>query len=140
MTNIVRTELIVTTNDTDYQVPGDMSAQQLVNAYASAIPGLSNMVSESRVEYREGVGNVRVVTFKPRTGTKGAVVRTELIVTTNDTDYQVPGDMSPQQLINAYASAIPGLSNMVSEQRVEYREGVGEVRVVTFKPRTGTKG
>lgn len=70
-TNIVRTELIVTTNDTDYQVPGDMSAQQLITAYGASIPGLSNMTHETRVEYREGVGNVRVVTFKPRTGTKG---------------------------------------------------------------------
>lgn len=70
-TNIVRTEVIVTTNDTDYQVPGDMSPAQLVAAYASSIPGLANMTSESRVEYREGVGNVRVVTFKPKTGTKG---------------------------------------------------------------------
>ena len=68
---IVRTELIVTTNDTDYQVPGDMTAQQLINAYGASIPGLSNMVHESRTEFREGVGQVRVVTFKPRTGTKG---------------------------------------------------------------------
>lgn len=71
MSNIVKTEVIVTTNDTDYQVPGDLSAAQIVTAYGSSIPGLSNMTSESRVEYREGVGNVRVVTFKPRTGTKG---------------------------------------------------------------------
>jgi hypothetical protein len=71
MTNIVRTEVIVTTNDTDYQVPGDMSPAQIVTAYGSAIPGLANMQSESRVEFREGIGNVRVVTFRPRTGTKG---------------------------------------------------------------------
>jgi len=68
------------------------------------------------------------------------VVRTELIVTTNDTDYAVPVDMSPAQLIAAYGASIPGLSNMAFDERVEYRDGVGNVRVVTFKPRTGTKG
>jgi hypothetical protein len=69
--NVVRTELIVTNNDTDYQIPGDMSPSQLITAYSSQIPGLANMAYEDRVEYRDGVGNVRVVTFKPRTGTKG---------------------------------------------------------------------
>lgn len=68
------------------------------------------------------------------------IVRTELIVTTNDSDYQVPGDMSPTQLITAYGASIPGLSNMAYEERVEFRDGIGNVRVVTFKPRTGTKG
>ena len=137
---IARTELVIASSDTDYQIPGDMTPAQLVTAYASQIPGLSNMVSEQRTEYREGVGNVRVVTFKPRTGTKGAIARTELVIASSDTDYQIPGDMTPAQLVTAYASQIPGLSNMVSEQRTEYREGVGNVRVVTFKPRTGTKG
>jgi hypothetical protein len=70
-TNIVRTELIVTTNDTDYQIPGDWTPAQLVTNYSASISGLANMVHESRVEYREGLGNVRVVTFKPKTGTKG---------------------------------------------------------------------
>lgn len=138
MTTIVRTEIIVTTNDTDYQVPGDMSAQQVITAYSASIPGLSNMTYEERIETRD-IGQVRVITFKPRTGTKGAVVRTEIIVTTNDTDYQVPGDMSPQQVITAYSSSIPGLSNMTYEERIENRD-IGQVRVITFKPRTGTKG
>lgn len=140
MSAIVRTELIVTSSDSDYQIPGDMSPAQLIAAYSSQIPGLSNMVYDERVEPRAGLGNVRVVTFKPRTGTKGAIVRTELIVTSSDSDYQIPGDMSPAQLIAAYSSQIPGLSNMVYDERVEPRAGLGDVRVVTFKPRTGTKG
>ena len=140
---ISRTELIVTSSDSDYQVPGDMTAAQLVTAYSSQIPGLSNMTSTERIEYRDGIGNVRVVTFSPRTGTKGAgetISRTELIVTSSDSDYQVPGDMTAAQLVTAYASQIPGLSNMTSTERIEYREGIGHVRVVTFSPRTGTKG
>jgi hypothetical protein len=140
--SIARTELVIASSDTDYQIPGDMTAAQLVTAYAGQISGLSSMVSEERIEYREGVGNVRVVTFKPRTGTKGAVAiaRTELVIASSDTDYQIPGDMTAAQLVTAYAGQISGLSSMVSEERIEYREGVGNVRVVTFKPRTGTKG
>jgi hypothetical protein len=145
---VVRTELIITSSDTDYQIPGDMSASQLQTVYASQIPGLSNMVHETTVAYREALGgNVRTVTFKPKTGTKGAeragvpVVRTELIITSSDTDYQIPGDMSASQLQTVYASQIPGLSNMVFETTVDYREALGgNVRTVTFKPKTGTKG
>lgn len=143
MTNIVRTELIVTSLDTDYQVPGDMSIAQLVNAYSTSIAGLANMTASERIETRDGVGQVRVVTFSPRTGTKGAdapVVRTELIVTSLDTDYQVPGDMSIAQLVNAYSTSIAGLANMTAVERFENRPDIGRVRVVTFSPRTGTKG
>jgi hypothetical protein len=69
--NVVRTELILTTTDSDYQVPGDMSPQQLVAAYGASIPGLANMTFTERYEFRDGLGNVRIVTFSPRTGTKG---------------------------------------------------------------------
>ncbi len=140
---IVRTELIVTSSDSDYAVPGDMSAAQLITAYSTQIPGLSNMTHTERTEYRAELGgDVRVVTFSPRTGTKGAgeVVRTELIVTSSDSDYAVPGDMTPAQLITAYATQIPGLSNMTHTERYEDRAGFGRVRIVTFSPRTGTKG
>jgi spore coat protein CotH len=140
MANIARTELIVSSSDTDYQIPGDMTAAQLVSAYSGQIPGLSNMTSTERVEYRENLGNVRIVTFSPRTGTKGAIARTELIVSSSDTDYQIPGDMTAAQLVSAYSGQIPGLSNMTSTERVEYRENLGNVRIVTFSPRTGTKG
>ena len=143
MTNIVRTELIVTSLDTDYQVPGDMSIAQLVAAYSTSIAGLANMTAVERIENRPDIGQVRVVTFSPRTGTKGAeapVVRTELIVTSLDTDYQVPGDMSVAQLVAAYSTSIAGLANMTATERYENRPDIGRVRVVTFSPRTGTKG
>lgn len=142
-TTIARTELIVTSLDTDYQVPGDMSIAQLVTAYSSNIPGLANMTATERFEDRPDIGRVRIVTFSPRTGTKGSeapVARTELIVTSLDTDYQVPGDMSIAQLVTAYSSNIPGLANMTATERYENRPDIGRVRVVTFSPRTGTKG
>jgi hypothetical protein len=140
MTTIVRTELVVTSSDSDYAVPGDMTPAQLITAYASQIPGLANMTYVETYQDRD-IGRVRVVTFSPRTGTKGAgaVVRTELVVTSSDSDYAVPGDMTPAQLVTAYASQIPGLANMTYVETYQDRD-IGRVRVVTFSPRTGTKG
>jgi len=70
-----------------------------------------------------------------------AITLTKLIVTSTDTEYQVPGDMNAAQLTTAYSSTIPGLSSMTSTERLEAAaDGVNQVRVVTFSPRTGTKG
>ena len=140
---IVRTEIIITSSDTDFTIPGDMTPEALVTAYSSQISGLSNMAFTSRVEERANVGTVRVVTFSPKTGTKGAderVVRTEIIITSSDTDFTIPGDMTPEALVTAYSSQISGLSNMAFTSRLEERANVGTVRVVTFSPKTGTKG
>jgi ribosomal protein L17 len=138
MTTVAQTVLIVTSTDSEYTVPGDMTAQQLVTAYSSQIPGLSSMTSSERYEDR-AIGRVRIVTFSPRTGTKGAVAQTVLIVTSTDSEYTVPGDMTAAQLVTAYSSQIPGLSSMTSSERYEDR-AIGQVRIVTFSPRTGTKG
>ena len=124
------TKIIVTSLDSDYQIPGDMSPASIVSAYATQIPGISNMTFTERVE-----GNTRIVTFSPRTGTKGVINFTKIIVTSLDSDYQIPGDMSPASIVSAYATQIPGISNMTFTERVE-----GETRIVTFSPRTGTKG
>jgi ribosomal protein L17 len=141
MTTVAQTVLIVTSTDSEYTVPGDMTAAQLVTAYSSQIPGLSSMTSTERYEQR-AIGQVRIVTFSPRTGTKGStgpVAQTVLIVTSTDSEYTVPGDMTAAQLVTAYSSQIPGLSSMTSTERYEQRS-IGQVRIVTFSPRTGTKG
>jgi len=67
------------------------------------------------------------------------IVQTTATITSTDTDYNVPGDLTPTQFVAAYSSQIPGLSNMTYEERVETRD-IGQVRVITFKPKTGTKG
>jgi hypothetical protein len=69
-----------------------------------------------------------------------AISRTEINIVSNDTDYQVPGDMTVQGFINGYSTQIQGLSNMVGTDRVETRDGGVQVRVLTFTPRQGTKG
>ncbi len=69
---VVETRLIVTSQDTEYKVPGDMSISQLVNAYSANISGLSSMAAVERLEFSASQGgNIRIVTFSPRTGTKG---------------------------------------------------------------------
>lgn len=69
---IEKTFLIVESSDTDYSVPGGFTAEQLVSQYGHSIPGLSNMTHTTREEWRADLnGYARIVTFKPRQGTKG---------------------------------------------------------------------
>ena len=68
--SIVKTEFTVLNSDSTYQIPGDWSAAQIVASYSSQVPGIGNMVSEEQIVTR-AEGQVKVITFKPRTGTKG---------------------------------------------------------------------
>lgn len=70
MTTVTRTEFTVVSTDTEYGLPGDWTAETIKRNYATQISGLSSMVSEERYEQR-GSDYVRIITFKPRTGTKG---------------------------------------------------------------------
>ena len=107
----------------------DMSVEQVRASFQGAID-LSNMnVAESRE------GAWKVLTFTPRTGTKGATLA--------GTKVRIPGqeersfanfDMSVEQVRASFQGAID-LSNM---NVAETREG--NWKVLTFTPRTGTKG
>jgi hypothetical protein len=68
--NVVKTTFIVTPTDTEYSIPGDWSAQQIKDSYASQVPGIGNLTSEETYEQTD-MGTVRLITFKPRTGNKG---------------------------------------------------------------------
>ena len=127
---VSNTNIVIVSTDTEYNIPGDWSADQIATTYASQIPGIGNMVAETSI-----TGDLKTVTFKPRTGTKGAVSSTNIIIVSTDTEYNIPGDWSPEQIATTYASQIPGISNMVAETSIS-----GDVKTVTFKPRTGTKG
>jgi predicted regulator of Ras-like GTPase activity (Roadblock/LC7/MglB family) len=127
---ISSTNIIVVSIDTSYNIPGDWSAEQIVSTYSAQIPGLANMTAETVI-----TEDVKTITFKPRTGTKGAVASTNIVVVSTDTSYNIPGDWSAEQISSTYAAQIPGLSNMTAETTI-----VGDVKTVTFKPRTGTKG
>ncbi len=127
---ITNTNIVIVSTDTEYNIPGDWSAEQIATTYASQIPGIGNMVAETTI-----AGDTKTVTFKPRTGTKGAVTSTNIVIVSTDTEYNIPGDWSAEQIATTYASQIPGIGNMVAETSI-----TGEVKTVTFKPRTGTKG
>ncbi len=66
MSTITTTTFDVTSTGQEFSVPGDWTADQIVNMYGATIPGLSSMDSSVNVE-----GSTRFITFRPRTGTKG---------------------------------------------------------------------
>lgn len=68
-----------------------------------------------------------------------AIVKTEFTVTSQDTSYQIPGDWTAAAIIANYSSQVPGIGNMVATETIETR-AEGQVKVITFTPRTGTKG
>jgi hypothetical protein len=97
------------------------------------------MQFEERVVTQDGE-TVREITFKPRTGTKGAgVTKTIVTIASTDTEYQIPGDYTPASIQRNYANDIPNIGSMQFEERVVTQDGE-TVREITFKPRTGTKG
>jgi hypothetical protein len=68
-----------------------------------------------------------------------SIVKTEIVIVSQDTTYQIPGDWTQASVVSNYSASIPGISNMSCDERVETRSE-GQVKVLTFRPRTGTKG
>lgn len=66
MSAITTTTFDVTSTGQEFSVPGDWTAEQIINMYGATIAGLANMDNSSTVE-----GTTRFITFRPRTGTKG---------------------------------------------------------------------
>lgn len=71
MSNITKTTFIVASTDTEYSIPGSWTAQMIKDSYASQVPGITNMTSEETTEDNGDGTSTRVITFKPRTGSKG---------------------------------------------------------------------
>ena len=58
-------------------------------------------------------------------------------ITTSGQEYTLPGtSWTPEQIVNTYAASVPGIGSMDAEVRTNDN---GD-KVVTFRPRTGTKG
>jgi hypothetical protein len=68
-----------------------------------------------------------------------AVSKTIVTIASTDTEYQIPGDWSPAQIQRNYANDIPNIGSMQFDERI-VTQGGEQVREITFKPRTGTKG
>ena len=130
MANISNTVIVIVSTDSEYRIPGDWSAEQIASNYAASIPGIGGMQAEVTVE-----GDEKTITFKPKTGGKGSVTTTNIVIVSTDSEYNIPGDWTAEQIASNYASAIPGIGNMQAEVSVD-----GDVKTVTFKPKTGGKG
>lgn len=68
-----------------------------------------------------------------------AVTSTIMVITATDQTFTIPGDWSAATLVNSYSASIPGLSGYASTESVATGPD-GDVRTVTFSPRTGNKG
>jgi hypothetical protein len=136
---VTKTIVTIASTDTEYQIPGDYTPASIQRNYANDIPNIGSMQFEERVVTQDGE-TVREITFKPRTGTKGAgVTKTIVTIASTDTEYQIPGDYTPASIQRNYANDIPNIGSMQFEERVVTQDGE-TVREITFKPRTGTKG
>ena len=67
------------------------------------------------------------------------IASTIIVVTSTDSEFSIPGYLAPETIKTVYASQIPGISSMDYTASTETRGGQ-QVSVVTFRPRTGTKG
>jgi hypothetical protein len=67
------------------------------------------------------------------------IVATEFSIVSQDAVYTVPGNFSVQEIVNNYSATVPGIGSMTSTETIETRAN-GQVKVITFSPRTGTKG
>ena len=63
---ITSTNIVIVSTDTSYNIPGDWTAEQIVSNYSAQIPNLNSMTAETTI-----VEDVKTISFKPRTGTKG---------------------------------------------------------------------
>lgn len=62
---------------------------------------------------------------------------TIVVIQTSGQEYTMPGtNWTPEQIVNTYTTAVPGIGSMTSEITTDPN---GDKRV-TFRPRTGTKG
>jgi hypothetical protein len=68
MADVTKTKIVVTSTNSEYNIPGSWSADQIKANYTQTIPGLLNMTSTE--DFEDG-GATRVLYFSPRTGNKG---------------------------------------------------------------------
>ena len=64
------------------------------------------------------------------------MANTRIIIVQTGADYTLPGtSWTTQQVVSNFADSVPGIGSMSVEETFE-----GEDKVLTFRPRTGTKG
>lgn len=64
------------------------------------------------------------------------MAQTTVIISTSGQEFVLPGtSWNANQVASSFASSVPGIASMTSEVTMD-----GENQVITFRPRTGTKG
>lgn len=66
MNQITSTVISVSSTGNRYVIPTDMTKDQVVQAYSTSVPGLSDMVCTETV-----ANGTRTLSFSPRQGSKG---------------------------------------------------------------------
>lgn len=61
------TNIQIQSTGQEFSIPGDWTPAQIVNQYNASIPGLNSMES-TVTDLGDGV---KLITFRPKTGTKG---------------------------------------------------------------------
>lgn len=64
--SIQNTTIEVVSTGQDFNIPGDWTADEVVNMFSDQVQGLANMDSEETID-----GTTRNIVFRPRTGNKG---------------------------------------------------------------------
>lgn len=128
--SITSTKVVISTTGQTFTLPGAQTADQVKSMYGSSVPVINSM--DARVEE---AGEVRTITFVQRTGTKGAITSTKVVISTTGQTFTLPGAQTADQVKSMYGSSVPVINSM--DARVEES---GEIRTITFVQRTGTKG
>lgn len=64
------------------------------------------------------------------------MAQTTVIISTSGQEFILPGNTwTPDQVTSSFSASVPGIAAMTSEVSID-----GENKVITFRPRTGTKG
>jgi hypothetical protein len=64
-----------------------------------------------------------------------AITSTKIVISTTGQTFIVPGASTAEQVKNLYGSSVPAINSMDADVSDD-----GEVRTITFRARTGTKG
>jgi hypothetical protein len=64
------------------------------------------------------------------------MAQTLVVITTSGQEFPLPGTAwTAATVVQSFASSVPGIASMQAEETMN-----GENKVITFRPKTGTKG
>ena len=129
---MANTIVTIVSTGAEYTLPGTQwTVESVVSNFADSVPGIGSMQSEVTT----AENGDKLISFRPRTGTKGAGNTVVTIVSTG-AEYTLPGTQwTVESVVSNFADSVPGIGSMQSEVTMD-----GENKLISFRPRTGTKG